>query len=140
MKRSTLIIVIAVALLGVVVSVAAAILHDGLSARATPTKLEIMIARNARHLAIPSNARQTQNPMLDSPEDLRAARLRAEREVIHIAWARSNHTASVAARLLGISRPTLYGLLEAHGIEVDSGKPGDAGVEIAEGRAELRVT
>ena len=81
-------------------------------------------------------------PPVEGPPDLdlRAARLRAEREVIHIAWARSNHTLSVAARLLGISRPTLYGLLEAHGIEVDSGKPGDAGVEIAEGRAELRVT
>ena len=74
MKRRTLILVIAVVLL-VVVAVATAILHDGLSARATPTKLEIMIARNARHLAIPSSARQTQNPVLDSPEDLRAARL-----------------------------------------------------------------
>ena len=81
-------------------------------------------------------------PPVEGPPDLdlRAARLRAEREVVHIAWARSNHTLSVAARLLGISRPTLYGLLEAHGIEVDSGKPGDAGVEIAEDRAEVRVT
>ncbi len=34
-----------------------------------------MIARNARHLAIPSNARLTQNPLLASPEDLRDARL-----------------------------------------------------------------
>jgi len=64
--------------------------------------------------------------------DLRAARLRAEREVVQIAWARSNHTLSVAARLLGISRPTLYGLLEAHGIEADGGKGSDAGMEIAE--------
>jgi two-component system, NtrC family, response regulator len=59
--------------------------------------------------------------------DLRAARLRAEREVIQIAWARSNHTLSVAARLLGVSRPTLYGLLELHGIEVDGGKTQQAG-------------
>ena len=64
--------------------------------------------------------------------DLRAARLRAEREVIHIAWARSNHTLSVAARLLGISRPTLYGLLEVHGIEADGGKNPDAGAHSAE--------
>ena len=63
--------------------------------------------------------------------DLRAARLRAEREVVHIAWARSNHTLSVAARLLGISRPTLYGLLEVHGIEVDGGKGIDTGVDAA---------
>jgi two-component system NtrC family response regulator len=49
--------------------------------------------------------------------DLRAARLRAERQVIQLALARSNRTLSVAAKLLGISRPTLYGLLDAHGID-----------------------
>ncbi len=64
--------------------------------------------------------------------DLRAARLRAEREVVHIAWARSNHTLSVAARLLGISRPTLYGLLEVHGIEPDGGKGTDPAAQAAE--------
>ena len=47
--------------------------------------------------------------------DLRAARLRAEREVLQVALARSNGTLSVAAKLLGISRPTLYGLMEVHG-------------------------
>jgi mono/diheme cytochrome c family protein len=76
MKRRTLVIVIvAVALVGLVVAVAASLLHDGLSARATPTKFEIMVARNARRLAIPSNAQLAQNPLLDSPEDLRDARL-----------------------------------------------------------------
>jgi mono/diheme cytochrome c family protein len=54
---------------------AASILHDGLSARATPSKVEIMIARNVRHLAIPSNARLAQNPVLASAEDMRDARL-----------------------------------------------------------------
>jgi len=76
MKRGTLVIVIvAVALAGLAVAVATSLLHDGLSARATPTKFEIMVARNTRHLAIPSNARLAQNPVLDSPEDLRDARL-----------------------------------------------------------------
>ena len=51
--------------------------------------------------------------------DLRAARLRAEREVIQIALARSNGTLSAAAKLLGISRPTLYGLMEVHGIDAE---------------------
>ncbi|MBN9562398.1 MAG: PEP-CTERM-box response regulator transcription factor [Alphaproteobacteria bacterium] len=51
--------------------------------------------------------------------DLRSARTRAEREVIQIALARSNGTLSTAARLLGVSRPTLYGLMELHGIEVE---------------------
>ncbi len=48
--------------------------------------------------------------------DLRAARTRAEREVIVLALARAGGTLSAAARLLGVSRPTLYGLLEAHGL------------------------
>jgi two-component system NtrC family response regulator len=65
--------------------------------------------------------------------DLRAARLRAEREVVHAALARSNNTLSVAARLLGISRPTLYSLMQAHAIEVDLGKVGDTAEEIGAG-------
>ncbi len=57
--------------------------------------------------------------------DIRSARLRAEREVIQVALARSNNTLSVAARLLGISRPTLYGLMQAHGLEIDGGRAGE---------------
>src|SRR5260370_32908247 len=75
MKRGPLAIVVALALLGVAAAIAASLLHDGLSARAAPNKLEITIASNARHLAIPSNARLAQNPLLASPEDLRDARL-----------------------------------------------------------------
>ena len=48
--------------------------------------------------------------------DIRGARLRAERTVIQEALLRSNNTLAVAARLLGISRPTLYGLLDVHGL------------------------
>jgi two-component system NtrC family response regulator len=48
--------------------------------------------------------------------DLRTARLRAEREAIERALARSSGSLSAAARLLGISRPTLYSLLETHGL------------------------
>ena len=51
--------------------------------------------------------------------DLRAARSRAERDVVQRALARSNGTLATAARLLGISRPTLYTLLEAHGLSAD---------------------
>jgi two-component system NtrC family response regulator len=58
--------------------------------------------------------------------DLRGARLRAERDVLQQALAHSNGTLSVAAKLLGISRPTLYGLMEAHGIEPEAGKPIEA--------------
>ncbi|HET6605735.1 MAG TPA: PEP-CTERM-box response regulator transcription factor [Rhodopila sp.] len=56
-------------------------------------------------------------PADESPNlDLRSARLRAEKEVLLEALARSNNTLSAAARLLGVSRPTLYGLMEAHGM------------------------
>jgi two-component system, NtrC family, response regulator len=66
------------------------------------------------------------------PLDLRAARLRAEREVLQLALARANGTLSVAAKLLGISRPTLYGLMEVHGIEIEPGKVADANAEADE--------
>jgi mono/diheme cytochrome c family protein len=75
MKRGTLLIIVGLVLLGVAVAIAASVLHDGLSARARPTRLEVVLARNARHLAIPSQARLAQNPVLDSPEVQRDARL-----------------------------------------------------------------
>ena len=75
MKRSTILILVALALLSIAVAIAASMLHDGVSAKATPTRLEAFVARNARHLAIPANARLTQNPVLDSPEGQREARL-----------------------------------------------------------------
>jgi mono/diheme cytochrome c family protein len=54
---------------------AASLLHNGLSSRATPTFLEAMLARNARHMAIPADARKQQNPIPASPDNLREARL-----------------------------------------------------------------
>ncbi|HEX3349295.1 MAG TPA: PEP-CTERM-box response regulator transcription factor [Acetobacteraceae bacterium] len=51
--------------------------------------------------------------------DIRAARMRAEREVIQLAMARSNGRLAGAAKLLGISRPTLYTLMDAHGLEAE---------------------
>ena len=48
--------------------------------------------------------------------DIRAARMKAEREVVQKALSQSNGTISTAAKLLGISRPTLYALLESHGL------------------------
>jgi two-component system NtrC family response regulator len=51
-----------------------------------------------------------------SAYDLRIARARAERDVIQRALARSDGRLTAAARLLGVSRPTLYSLLEAHGL------------------------
>jgi len=68
----SLLIVVAIALIAIA---AASILHDGLSSRVKPTALETMLARNARHLAIPAGARKLQNPAAQTPENFRDARL-----------------------------------------------------------------
>ncbi len=47
--------------------------------------------------------------------DLREARLRAEAEVLRLALAQSGSNLSQAAKLIGVSRPTLYDLLRQHG-------------------------
>lgn len=75
MKRSSFLLLIGIALLGIVIAIAVSILHDGLSSRAMPTAVEVAIARKVRHLAIPWSVRFVQNPLLDSAEDLRDARL-----------------------------------------------------------------
>jgi two-component system NtrC family response regulator len=52
----------------------------------------------------------------DAPRDLRAARDQLERELIERALWRNNGVISRAARELGISRVTLYDLLNKHGV------------------------
>ncbi|GAC1701559.1 MAG: hypothetical protein NVS9B4_05070 [Candidatus Acidiferrum sp.] len=75
MKRSTLILSMVAAGVGLIFAIAVSMLHDGLSATATPTKLEALLARNARHLAIPSKARKLRNPAPATPENLQDGRL-----------------------------------------------------------------
>jgi mono/diheme cytochrome c family protein len=65
-------IVVAVALIA---AAAVSFLHGGLSARVNPSALEIMMAREVRHMAIPKTARKLQNPVTDTPENLHDARL-----------------------------------------------------------------
>jgi two-component system NtrC family response regulator len=72
--------------------------------------------------------------------DLRSARLRAEREVLSAALARSNNRLATAARLLGISRPTLYGLMEVHGIEIEGIKSLAATADTGTARAHAAKT
>jgi cytochrome c len=50
------------------------LLHHGISARDEPTTLEVVLARNMRHLAIPRAAREMHNPLPLSPEVLSEAR------------------------------------------------------------------
>ena len=74
MRRGPLLLLIFVAL-GLFAAAAVSILHDGLSARAAPSALETAIARSARKMAAPSGAHNTKNPLPDSPEVQREARL-----------------------------------------------------------------
>jgi len=75
MKRGTLLLLVFVVAVGLIASAAVSILHDGLSARAQPSALEAAIARNARKMATPSRAHRTTNPIADSPQVQREARL-----------------------------------------------------------------
>jgi two-component system NtrC family response regulator len=63
-------------------------------------------------LAIPDEA----PPSLD----IRAARARAERDVIQAAMAQTGQNLSQTAKLLGVSRPTLYDLLREHQLSADA--------------------
>jgi two-component system NtrC family response regulator len=58
----------------------------------------------------------------EEPQSLaiRAARARAEREVLQLALAQAGSNLSKAAKLLGISRPTLYDLMQQHQIGPDA--------------------
>jgi mono/diheme cytochrome c family protein len=75
MKRGTIVVLIIVVVVGIGIVVAISILHNGLSARAKPTALETLIARNVRGLAIGHNARGLKNPVATSPDVLREGRL-----------------------------------------------------------------
>jgi two-component system NtrC family response regulator len=51
------------------------------------------------------------------PVNLKAAREEADRKAIRQALARTENNISNAAKLLGISRPTLYDLLKQHDLQ-----------------------
>ncbi len=75
MSRNNVIFLTIVIAIALIAAAAVSLLHDGVSSRATPTALEVMLARKARHMAIPKSARELQNKVADTPENLRDARL-----------------------------------------------------------------
>jgi two-component system, NtrC family, response regulator len=68
---------------------------------------------SAADLDLPSAEEETKSL------DIRAARARAEREVIQLALTQAGSNLSKAAKLLGISRPTLYDLMQQHQLAAD---------------------
>jgi two-component system NtrC family response regulator len=77
----------------------------------------------------PYDLELAESAMEAQPLDLRGARRRVEREMLTLALARGTGTMSAAARRLGISRPTLYSLLETHGL---ARQMAEAGVDIGD--------
>src|SRR5258708_38319256 len=75
MSRNNVIFLTIVIAIALIAAEAVSILHDGVSSRATPTALEVMLARKARHMAIPKSTRELQNTVADTPENIRDARL-----------------------------------------------------------------
>ena len=69
----------------------------------------------------PADLELAEDPKEVANLDIRVARMKAERHVIQLALAQSNGIISTAAKLLGVSRPTLYGLMEEHGIDAAPG-------------------
>src|SRR5579863_8255248 len=70
MKRVGIILVVVVVVALAIGFLAVSVLHNGVSAKATPTPLEVMMARKARHMAIPKEARRLENPVKVTPENL----------------------------------------------------------------------
>jgi two-component system NtrC family response regulator len=95
--------------------------------RELENRLKRAVVMSDRRLIDAADMELAQRDDLAPDLDLRNARLRAEHDVIKAALARSNNTMSLAAKLLGVSRPTLYGLLEAHGLAGEADKAADGG-------------
>jgi mono/diheme cytochrome c family protein len=75
MSRGKVILFVVLVVAAIAILAAVSLLHNGLSSRATPTSFESLLARNARQLAIPADARKQQDPIPGSPDNLRDARL-----------------------------------------------------------------
>ncbi len=76
----------------------------------------VLMAEGALVTAAELELEAPEGPAEHPDLDLRGARQRAERGVLERALAMSQGSLANAARLLGVSRPTLYNLLETHGM------------------------
>src|SRR5277367_5919234 len=75
MKRKTIFLILLAGAMLAIGFVAYSLLHNGVSAKAKPSALEVVMARKARHMALPGAARALTNPVAASDENLRDARL-----------------------------------------------------------------
>lgn len=82
-----------------------------------PGELERAVERAFHRAGLEQEVRQLATG--DVPPTLRVVRDEAERRALVDAMARSRGNLSAAARLLAVSRPTLYSLLRQHGMKVE---------------------
>src|SRR5262245_22029452 len=75
MRTGTKFLIALALLIGLLVAAAVSLTHNGLSARAQPSALEAAIAAVMRKMAMPSAARDAKNPVRNTPEVQREARL-----------------------------------------------------------------
>jgi mono/diheme cytochrome c family protein len=75
MKLRTMLLLVLFVVAGLIVAGGVSLTHNGLSARAQPSGLESAIAAVTRKLAMPSAARDANNPVRNTPEVQREARL-----------------------------------------------------------------
>src|SRR5215471_6623306 len=75
MRTGTKFLMALVLLIGLLVAAAVSLTHNGLSARARPSALETAIAAVMRKMAMPSSARDANNPVANTPDVQRDARL-----------------------------------------------------------------
>jgi mono/diheme cytochrome c family protein len=75
MKRRTLLLTFVIIVVLGIGFVAYSLLHNGVSAKAKPSALEVVMARKARHMALPSASRALTNPVAATEENLRDGRL-----------------------------------------------------------------
>jgi mono/diheme cytochrome c family protein len=74
MTRKRILVAILLLLLAAAAGLVALVIRHGVSARETPMGIEALVARQMRHLAIPSNARSLKNPVPPDAAALAAAR------------------------------------------------------------------
>ncbi|HYD64153.1 helix-turn-helix domain-containing protein [Azospirillum sp.] len=87
--------------------------HDVYRPRDNAQELALLIERAHHRHELEAESRRVAG---EAPATLRAVRDAAERRAVADALARANGNLSAAARLLEVSRPTLYNLIRQHGI------------------------
>jgi len=91
--------------------------HDVCCKPIDANELAIVVQRAFRRADLELEGRRLSGG--DVPPTLRVLRDETERRALLDALARSGGNLSATARLLGVSRPTLYSLLRQHGIRAD---------------------